>query len=165
MENPSTESAKEPNGGAITAVLFIASAAFAISIAALVIALSNRHHGATSVTPPATSQVLSLTEYKIDVPMSLPAGNVTLQITNDGKLVHELLVFATSLEAKSLPTMPDGTVNEDGPGLTKVSDGDNINAGAAKSRAVDLTKPGTYVFVCNLPSHYALGMYTTVTVS
>jgi uncharacterized cupredoxin-like copper-binding protein len=165
VENPSTESAKEPNAGAITAVLFIASAAFAISIAALVIALSNRDHGATSVTPPATSQVLSLTEYKIDVPTSLPAGNVTLQITNNGKLMHELLVFATNLDAKSLPTMPDGTVNEDGPGLTKVSDGDNINAGAAQSRAVDLTKPGTYVFVCNLPGHYALGMYTTVTVS
>jgi uncharacterized cupredoxin-like copper-binding protein len=30
---------------------------------------------------------------------------------------------------------------------------------------VTLTAPGTYLFVCNLTSHYKAGMYTVVTVT
>ena len=55
-------------------------------------------------------------------------------------------------------------MNEDGVGLMKMSDGDNLDPGRSQTRAVDLTKPGKYVFVCNLPGHFKLGMYTIVTV-
>lgn len=45
-----------------------------------------------------------------------------------------------------------------------VSDGDDIDPGKTQSRKVDLTRPGTYVLVCNLPGYFKAGMYTTVTV-
>ena len=34
----------------------------------------------------------------------------------------------------------------------------------AQVRTIDLSEPGTYVFLCNLPGHFKSGMYATVTV-
>jgi uncharacterized cupredoxin-like copper-binding protein len=43
-------------------------------------------------------------------------------------------------------------MNEDGPGVTDVSDGDNLNPGQSVTRPADFT-PGPYLFVCNLAGH------------
>ncbi len=45
-----------------------------------------------------------------------------------------------------------------------MSDGDNILPGKSQDRKIDLSKPGTYLFVCNIPGHFKQGMYTYVTV-
>jgi uncharacterized cupredoxin-like copper-binding protein len=45
------------------------------------------------------------------------------------------------------------------------SDGDNIDPGRLQARTVDLTQPGTYVLLCNLPNHFKSGMYATITVT
>jgi uncharacterized cupredoxin-like copper-binding protein len=94
---------------------------------------------------------------------TIAAGTVTLHITNAGKVSHELLVFRTDLAPTAYPM--DGTdLNEEGSGMTKVSDGDNIDPGGSQDRVVDLTQPGSYVFLCNLPDHFKAGMYAIVTV-
>ena len=33
-----------------------------------------------------------------------------------------------------------------------------------QTRMIDLTQPGSYLFVCNLPGHVQAGMYSVVTV-
>jgi uncharacterized cupredoxin-like copper-binding protein len=93
-----------------------------------------------------------------------PNVSLTFQITNTGSVQHELLVFKSDLSASAYPTDADGAIKEDGPGITKVSDGDNLDPGKSQSRDIDLTKPGKYLFTCNLPTHFKQGMFTEVTI-
>src|SRR5438270_226734 len=65
----------------------------------------------------------------------------------------------------AMDPMDDRREPGDAAGITKVSDGDNLDAGGSQSRAVDLSQPGTYSFVCNLPGHFRSGMVTTFTVA
>ena len=119
---------------------------------------------AVAPVAPATGPVtVSLSEFKVSMPTTIAAGQVTLNIRNDGTVAHELLVFKSPLEASQYPKV-NGGIDEEGPGITKDSDGDNLDPGTTQTRTVDLSTPGTYVFVCNLPGHFAAGMYTTVVV-
>jgi uncharacterized cupredoxin-like copper-binding protein len=112
------------------------------------------------------SSTATLRDFRVDVPTTLQAGMYTFSIANAGAMQHELLVFHpdSSIDPTKLPLGSDGNVVEDAPGINKVSDGDNIDPGKSQTREVDLSAPGTYVFVCNLPGHYKLGMWTVVTV-
>jgi uncharacterized cupredoxin-like copper-binding protein len=94
---------------------------------------------------------------------TIAAGKVTFQISNAGKVQHEFLVFRSNLAPSAYP-IKGGNIDEEGPGITKVSDGDDLDPGATQTRSVDLTQPGTYLFVCNLPGHFRAGMYSVVTV-
>ena len=84
------------------------------------------------------------------------SGKVTFTVTNSGKVVHEMVVVPgtpTSLK------QPDGTASEDGT-LGEVSDVD-----VGKTQTLSITMPpGTYTLLCNLPGHYANGMYASFTV-
>jgi len=111
-----------------------------------------------------TGEPIKLTDFKVDIRSALAAQQTTFRIRNEGGQQHELLVFKTDLDPSQFPTETSGDMNEDGVGLMKMSDGDNLDPGRSQTRAVDLTKPGKYVFVCNLPGHFKLGMYTIVTV-
>lgn len=118
-------------------------------------------HGAAPATGPLN---VDLTEFKVNAAATTIApGQVTLNITNSGRIPHELLVFRSNLAPTDYPKA-DGGIDEEGPGILKVSDGDNLDPGTTQSRTVDLSTPGTYLFVCNLPGHYAAGMYEVVTV-
>ncbi|MHB8630963.1 MAG: sulfocyanin-like copper-binding protein [Candidatus Limnocylindria bacterium] len=109
---------------------------------------------------------VALTNFQVAVPAVISAGVKTLQITNAASIQHELLVFHpdASIDPNHLPLGSDGNVNEDAPGVNKISDGDNIDPAKSQTRQIDLSQPGIYVFVCNLPGHYGMGMWTTVTV-
>ena len=111
-------------------------------------------------TPGSTINA-GLSEWKIAVPTTLAAGKYTFHITNTGMMEHEMLVMKTDLAPAQLP-MKDGELNEDA--LPPMSDGPNIAPGKTQDRTIDLTKPGKYLFVCNLPGHFAKHMYTYVTV-
>ncbi len=93
------------------------------------------------------------------------AGQANFSITNIGKIQHELLVFRSALAASAFPLDKNGDVIEDGPGITLVSDGENIDPGKTQTRTLDLTQPGTYLFVCNIPGHFKAGMFSVVTVT
>lgn len=118
---------------------------------------------ATASAPVALSSV-TLGDMTVTPSSSVtPAGTFNVNITNSGMMAHELLVFHTDTAAANMPIGPDGKVAEDTPGLL-VSDGENLDPGGSQSRSIDLTQPGTYLFVCNLPGHFAAGMHATVTV-
>lgn len=89
----------------------------------------------------------------------------TFTISNSGTTPHELLVFKSDLAPSAYPTNSAKGIDEEATGVTLVSDGDNIDPGGSQTRTVDLTVPGTYLFVCNIPGHFMEGMYTVVVVS
>jgi uncharacterized cupredoxin-like copper-binding protein len=168
------DAAAEPTGAGLGIWLFssfLALVAVCISIAALVVALNHetKPTGAATTTPlvktPAGVDTVALREYSVGVtPPAFTAGKHDFSIANDGRTEHELLVFRTDLDPAAFPIGADGDINEEAPGMNKVSDGDNIAPGGTQKRTVDLSQPGTYVFVCNLPGHFKAGMYQVVTV-
>jgi uncharacterized cupredoxin-like copper-binding protein len=127
----------------------------------------------TVATPTATPAAagesapnpITLKEFKVGLPSTTVApATYTVNITNAGTVQHELLVFRSDLSPDKFPLDSTGDIQEDGPGITKISDGDNIDPGKSQARTIDLNKPGSYVFVCNLPGHFRQGMFTQVTV-
>lgn len=105
-------------------------------------------------------------------PGSVPAGEVTFSITNDGpEDVHEFVVIATDLDAGELPTDETGTVDEAGEGIEEVvGEIEEIAVGATEELTVSL-EAGTYALLCNIYSeeeaeaHYAMGMHTAFSVT
>jgi uncharacterized cupredoxin-like copper-binding protein len=103
-------------------------------------------------------------------PATVPAGQVSFVATNMGSVNHELVVLP--LPANQIvgtrTTEGDGTVDESG-SLGEASNscgagaGDGIAPGASSWATVTLAA-GRFELVCNLPGHYAAGMYTQVTV-
>jgi uncharacterized cupredoxin-like copper-binding protein len=100
-------------------------------------------------------------------PATAGAGNVTFDITNDGPSEHEFVVFGTDLGAKELPTEKvEGAeeVVEDAPELEAMGEQEDIASGTTTTLKLDLPA-GHYVVICNLPTHYGLGMSSELTVS
>ncbi len=93
------------------------------------------------------------------------AGRVTISAPNTGQLVHELVLAKTDADAGALPTTSDGEVDEAklearGEDAGEIAD---VEAQDTKEGTFKLT-PGRYVMFCNIPGHYAQGMYGTLTV-
>lgn len=104
-------------------------------------------------------------------PSTVPAGTVSLAVADAGRLTHELVVLPLPAGARpgQRTVGPDGTVSEDG-SLGEASAscaagaGDGIAAGSAGWVTLTLA-PGRYELVCNLPGHYAAGMYAELDVT
>jgi uncharacterized cupredoxin-like copper-binding protein len=121
-----------------------------------------------TVTPPSAEQAYipaALSEWHVAVPTTIKAGTINLEAANFGTIQHELLVFKSDLPPSAYPVDKNGDIIEDGPGIALVSDGDNLDPGTTQARTVDLTQPGTYLFVCNIPGHFKAGMFSVVTVT
>jgi uncharacterized cupredoxin-like copper-binding protein len=112
----------------------------------------------------ATGATVSLTEWKITVDGTVKPGKTDLTMKNVGTVPHELLIFKSDRDPSAYPTDAAGDIEEDGAGVTLVSDGENIDPGGSQTRSVDLA-PGKYLFVCNIPGHFKAGMFTAVTVA
>lgn len=96
---------------------------------------------------------------------SAGAGSVKITAVNQGKLVHELVLAKTNVDPAKLPTTSDGEVDEAkleslGQDAGEVAD---VSPGASKAGTFKLAA-GNYVMFCNIPGHYAAGMYGTITV-
>lgn len=89
---------------------------------------------------------------------TVKAGKVRFIAANYGTMTHEIVVVKTDKTPEQL-AQPDGTANES----TSVGEAADIAAGETKMVTLDL-KPGKYVLLCNLPGHYAGGMFATFTV-
>ncbi len=95
---------------------------------------------------------------------TIPAGEVTFNVINSSADVeHEMVVAALPDMATGLPYEEDtARVNEDidGANLGEVPE---LAPGASGDLTIRL-KPGTYALYCNIPGHYASGMWTILTV-
>lgn len=98
-------------------------------------------------------------------------GTVSFLATNGGTINHELVILPLPSDqiAGTRPVGGDARVDEAG-SLGEVSNtcaegaGQGILPGASGWVTVTLP-PGRYELICNLPGHYAAGMYTQLTVN
>lgn len=97
---------------------------------------------------------------------TIKAGRTRIEAVNDGKVEHELVIFKTDKNPTKLPTEANGGVDEEKLDETIGETGEipEVQAGETKSATFDL-KPGRYVMFCNVPGHYAAGMYGTLEVT
>jgi uncharacterized cupredoxin-like copper-binding protein len=114
------------------------------------------------------SMTVALNQWSITPQASqVAAGPVTFTVSNDGTITHEFVVMQTDTPAAGFHIGSfEGEqfrVNEHTVG-TNVGETGNLKAGATKTITIDL-KAGHYVFMCNLPAHYGLGMHTDFTVT
>jgi uncharacterized cupredoxin-like copper-binding protein len=78
---------------------------------------------------------VSLSEFEIDMPTSIPAGHVTFNVTNDGTTTHALEVEGNGIEEET----------------------EEIAAGDSATLEVDL-EAGTYEVYCPVDDHRGMGM-------
>jgi uncharacterized cupredoxin-like copper-binding protein len=148
-------------------------AAIALAIPAFVAGCGSTSNNSTVASP--TTTVSTMTEAKTASPIAITlsdmaitpadvnaaAGEVTFDVTNNGKMAHEVVVIKTDKKAADLgPADAEGKVSETG---SQGETGD-IEAGASKTLTLTLPK-GHYALICNISGHYAAGMYADLTVS
>lgn len=143
------------------------------------------HRSSASTLPPATPSAtvapsatptvsavgatvsISLTQWSVTpTATTIPAGKVSFKVSNVGSITHEFVVLKTNTLAADIPIGSfegeKDRINEDTSG-TNVGETGDMKVGATKTITIGL-QPGHYVFLCNLPAHYGLGMHTDVTV-
>lgn len=91
---------------------------------------------------------------------SVPAGDVRVKAKNTGSTEHELVFVRTDMPEDKLP-VKDNKVDE-----TQVELAGEIEKfPAGKSESATLNLPaGRYVVICNIATHYGLGMHTVLQV-
>jgi len=115
----------------------------------------------TTTTTRANAQVVnvSMVEMAFTVdPPSAKAGNVTFDLSNDGTVPHEMVVIKTRTKAGDLPV--DSAVKASEAGSLGEAE---VEPGATDELTLKLAA-GRYALICNLPGHYAAGMYSDFTV-
>jgi uncharacterized cupredoxin-like copper-binding protein len=98
-------------------------------------------------------------------PSAVAAGDVSFRVWNEGMMVHELVVLPLSTGvAGSRPVGVDGQVSEtESLGEASNACGEGAGEGIPPASASWVTlhlAPGRYELICNLPGHYARGMFT-----
>jgi uncharacterized cupredoxin-like copper-binding protein len=97
-------------------------------------------------------------------PATVAPGEVTFMATNDSsEFVHEMVIARIRDPSMPLPYSDENMeVEEDGAGIRgKVSE-----LGPGQTAGITLVvKSGTYLIYCNIAGHYAMGMWTLVTVA
>jgi uncharacterized cupredoxin-like copper-binding protein len=102
---------------------------------------------------------------------SIPAGTTSFRVTNRGGMTHELIVIPLrDGEAAGVRTVgADSRVAEsssvgEASRSCSAGEGEGITPGATSWVTLTLA-PGRYELLCNLPGHYAAGMFTELTVT
>jgi uncharacterized cupredoxin-like copper-binding protein len=100
-------------------------------------------------------------------PKDATASSGTVEITapNVGQTEHELVLFSSDADPAALPTAANGEVDEDAlekQGGVNAGEIEEVLPGKTKTGSFELAA-GKYVMFCNLPGHYAQGMYGSLT--
>ena len=130
-------------------------------------------HGGDGTDGEGTAVAVTLSEFSITSDVaSGPAGTFDFTIENTGPDdPHEFVVVKTDLDPASLPTVEDGSVDEEGEGIEVEGEVEDLEVGATETLSLDL-EAGSYAFICNIveeeegetESHYQEGMRTAFTV-
>jgi uncharacterized cupredoxin-like copper-binding protein len=94
---------------------------------------------------------------------SAPAGEINFDVTNSSKVfVHEMIVIPVPANGKPLPYNADKlSIDEDAAGA--IGEVSEREPGQSGSLTLHL-KAGKYLLLCNVPGHYAGGMWSMFTV-
>jgi len=95
--------------------------------------------------------------------VSIPAGDVAFEATNDSKdTEHEMIVAPVPAGGKPLPfNAAENRVDEEAAG--SLGEVEELDPGKSGTLRLNL-KPGNYVLFCNIAGHYKAGMWTLLTV-
>lgn len=98
-------------------------------------------------------------------PATVAAGEVAFCVENIGPVIHELkIVRAADFEIKKLPIASPGNIAVDEEKVDVVGAVQGfVQTEPVQSLTVNL-EAGAYFLICNIPSHYQLGMRTPFTV-
>jgi uncharacterized cupredoxin-like copper-binding protein len=97
---------------------------------------------------------VTLTEYKVEMSKtSIPAGTIKFNITNDGSIVHELVLE------------PGGAVDDPLESNNTPSEAEDIQPGQTVTLEWTIDTPGQYQLSCHLPGHFENGMTTSFEVT
>jgi uncharacterized cupredoxin-like copper-binding protein len=157
IDQPAPRSGFRSQVRELRATLFVVAAVLvALGVAVLIGVVV---HGSGGTGDIAVTEI----EYHITMPTNLHAGRHTFSVTNLGTEPHEFVLVRTDLAAASLPRA-GSKVNEASPLLHVVADsGTALSPGTTRSVPATLAA-GHYVVLCDLPSHYGLGMRVDITV-
>ncbi len=152
----------------ISPVLFTAAAGAAMAATTIHVSLWDKGANMQMVTgdeyePNAKIDMSKATMGVKAMPDMAKAGVVTFKVTNNSKdTIHEMIVMQLDANGDPLPYIAaENRVDEDKAGdKGEVSE---LDPGKSGSLTVDL-KPGKYLLICNVPGHYASGMWTEFTV-
>lgn len=104
-------------------------------------------------------------------PTSVPAGQVSLRVTNNGTLAHEVIVMplGPGQNPGQRPIGNNWEVDESGSlgeaaQTCGAGEGDGIAPGTLGWTTLTLA-PGRYELLCNIAGHYGSGMYTELDVT
>ena len=104
---------------------------------------------------------VTVRDFRISAPRSLPAGDHRFEVHNRGPDDHELIVVRTG--DSRLPLRPDG-VTADEEALEPVTAG-ALEPGEPGKRSLQVhLSPGHYELICNMSGHYLGGMHTPLVV-
>jgi len=96
----------------------------------------------TAAAQPGDQVEVSLTEYTIDMPTSLPTGTTGFMVTNNGTVAHNFVIEGQGIEEEFEQ---------------------NLQPGATATMQVDL-QPGSYTVYCPVANHREQGMELELTV-
>jgi uncharacterized cupredoxin-like copper-binding protein len=138
-----------------------------LSLAGILTACSS----SPAASPTGTTVDVTLQEWAVVVgDDTVPAGEITFAVTNDGPDdIHEFVIIQTDLQPDELPTDEHGAVSEEGEGMQVIDEIEDIEVGDSQELTVEL-EAGSYVLLCNIYSadedeaHYQEGMRTVLTV-
>ena len=100
---------------------------------------------------------VTMSEWSVKMTQTtLPAGQVTFTLKNEGKLTHELAILKTDLPHDKIPARVEDATKVQEIGI--VGEVEDVEAGLKKTGVFDLV-PGNYVLICNEVSHYQAGMH------
>lgn len=135
--------------------------ALAVLSAALVaVLLAGCGGGGSSAS--RTNLDVELRDFVVDPVISQAlAGDVGFHVANRGVTPHNFVVVRSDLAAGELPVASSQTVDEGQ--VEVVASSHDLSPGDEETVTVSLTA-GTYVLICNIPTHYRSGMYAAFTV-
>lgn len=152
----------------LAATLLMSSSAGALAASTVEVSLWDKGANTKMATGIAyATPGLDLTKATMGIkasPSAVKAGKVKFKVANDSKdTIHEMIVMYLEDPAKPLPYIAnESRVDEDKAGdKGEVSE---LDPGKSGALTVEL-KAGKYLLICNVPGHYAAGMWTEFTVN
>ena len=134
-----------PDASAEGTGVFLLAASLIVVLLAGIIAIGMvallRNDSTTTEAVSTTNLEVSLSEFKIEGQLTAPAGNVVLNVFNDGAIEHNLAIKGTDILSKNLLSRGLDIVNV--PNLTA----------------------GTYELYCTIPGHEGSGMVADLVIT
>ena len=137
---PDPDSSKLILGFVLGLAAIIAAGFVALIAVVMTVGGGDGDSGGTSAEITSTTLELSAREFAFFGDLVVPAGNVTLRLTNDGSQDHNIGVRELGLIS------------------------DNVGSGGTVELALGNVPPGTYEIYCDIAGHADSGMVNTLTV-